>query len=175
MAVNRQIAPEEAAIGFERLDRSDVRRVGGKGANLGELTAAGLPVPPGFVVSASAYAAFCDGSGLRSRVAERLADVDVEDTMQLDRVATEVRSMIEAEPMPGWLEDAICEAYADLGGAGPNVAVAVRSSATAEMDIAVVVQRQVEAISVNIDAVERARRLIAAAEAKHPLDEGEGR
>jgi len=130
--MNRQIAPQEAVIGFERLDRSDVLRVGGKGANLGELTAAGMPVPPGFVVSASAYAAFCDGSGLRSRVAERLAGVDVEDTDRLDRAAAEIRSTIETEPMPGWLEDAICEAYADLGGADPNVAVAVRSSATAE-------------------------------------------
>ncbi len=119
-------------IGFERLDRSDVRRVGGKGANLGELTATGLPVPPGFVVSASAYAAFCDGSGLRSQVAERLAAIDVEDTDQLDRAAAEIRSMIETERLPEWLEDAICEAYANLGGSEPNVAVAVRSSATAE-------------------------------------------
>ena len=131
-AVNRQIATEEAVIGFERLGRSDARRVGGKGANLGELTAAGLPVPAGFVVSASAYAAFCDGSGLRARISERLAAVDVEDTDQLDAVATEVRSMIENEPLPEWLEEAICDAYAELGGSDPNVAVAVRSSATAE-------------------------------------------
>lgn len=131
-AAHRPIARSEAVIGFEQLDRSDVRRVGGKGANLGELTAAGLPVPPGFVVSASAYAAFCDGSGLRSRIAERLAAIDVEDTGRLDRVATEIRSMIESEPLPEWLEDAICAAYADLGGSDPNMAVAVRSSATAE-------------------------------------------
>lgn len=123
---------EDAVIGFEQLDRSDVRRVGGKGANLGELTAAGLPVPPGFVVSASAYAAFCDGSGLRARIAERLAAVDVEDTDRLDRLATEIRSMIETEPMPDWLEDMICEAYLGLGEGDSYAAVAVRSSATAE-------------------------------------------
>src|ERR1044072_6109571 len=105
--MNWQIAPEEAVIGFEQLDRSDVRRVGGKGANLGELTAAGLPVPPGFVVSASAYAAFCDGSGLRARIAERLAAVDVEDTDRLDRAATEVRSMIENESLPDWLRGGV--------------------------------------------------------------------
>jgi len=131
-AAHRPIARGEAVIGFEQLDRSDVRRVGGKGANLGELTAAGLPVPPGFVVSASAYAAFCDGSGLRSRIAERLAAVDVEDTDRLDRVATEIRSMIENEPLPDWLEDMICEAYMGLGEGDPYAAVAVRSSATAE-------------------------------------------
>jgi pyruvate,water dikinase len=122
----------EAVLGFEDLRRADVDCAGGKGANLGELTAAGLPVPPGFVISASAYAAFCDANGLRSRIAERLADVDVEDTARLDRAAEEIRSMIETEPMPDWLEDATCEAYADLGGSDPNVAVAVRSSATAE-------------------------------------------
>ncbi|HEX5375661.1 MAG TPA: phosphoenolpyruvate synthase [Solirubrobacterales bacterium] len=122
----------EAVLGFEDLRRADVDRAGGKGANLGELTAAGLPVPPGFVISASAYAAFCDANGLRSRIAERLADVDVEDTARLDRAAQEIRSMLETEPMPDWLEDAICEGYSDLGGSDPNVAVAVRSSATAE-------------------------------------------
>lgn len=90
-AAHRPIAYSEAVIGFEQLDRSDVRRVGGKGANLGELTAAGMPVPPGFVVSASAYAALCDGSGLRSQIAERLAAIDVEDTDRLDRVAAEIR------------------------------------------------------------------------------------
>jgi pyruvate, water dikinase len=126
------LRPEEAVIGFERLNRSDVRRAGGKGANLGELTAAGLPVPPGFVISAPAYAAFCDGSGLRSRIAERLEGVDVEDTDRLDRLAAEVRSTIETEPIPDWLEDALCEAYRGLGGEDADVAVAVRSSATAE-------------------------------------------
>jgi len=131
-AAHGPIAAGEAVIGFERLDRSDVSRVGGKGANLGELTAAGLPVPPGFVVSASAYAAFCDGSGLRARIAERLAAVKVEDTAQLDRAAAEVRSIIETEPLPGWLEDTICEAYLALGSDDPHTAVAVRSSATAE-------------------------------------------
>jgi pyruvate,water dikinase len=130
--MSERIAAAEAVMTFDRLRRDDVARAGGKGANLGELTAAGLPVPPGFVISATAYAAFCDATGLRSRIAERLADVDVEDTAQLDRAAVEIRSMIESEPMPGWLEDAIGEAYADLGDSDPNVAVAVRSSATAE-------------------------------------------
>ena len=65
---------------FERLSRADVDYAGGKGANLGELTAAGLPVPPGFVVGAPTYAAFCDATGLRGRIEERLAAVDVEDT-----------------------------------------------------------------------------------------------
>jgi len=128
---NAPTSAAEAVLAFEDLRRADVDRVGGKGANLGELTAAGLPVPPGYVVTAAAYAAFCDG-GLRGRIAARIADVDVEDTAELDRAATEIRSMIEAEPMPAWLEVAIRDAYEDLRGEGADPAVAVRSSATAE-------------------------------------------
>jgi len=70
----------DSVLPFERLGRGDVELAGGKGANLGELVAAGLPVPPGFVVGAPAYAAFCDDTGLRGRVAERLAGLDVDDT-----------------------------------------------------------------------------------------------
>jgi len=131
-APSAPIAPAEAVLGFGELRRADVARVGGKGANLGELSAAGLPVPPGFVVSAAAYAAFCDDSGLRARIAERLAGVDVEDTAQLDRAAAEVRAIVETEALPGWLEDAICAAYRELGEGDRRPAVAVRSSATAE-------------------------------------------
>ncbi|HWA55006.1 MAG TPA: phosphoenolpyruvate synthase [Solirubrobacterales bacterium] len=117
---------------FEQLGRADVEFAGGKGANLGELTAAGLPVPPGFVIGAPAYAAFCDAGDLRARIAARLAAVEVEDTAGLDRAAAEVRAMIEAEPLPVWLEDSICAAYEKLGGSEEHPAVAVRSSATAE-------------------------------------------
>jgi pyruvate, water dikinase len=123
---------EDAVRRFEQLSRADVPYAGGKGANLGELTAAGLPVPPGFVIGAPAYAAFCDGTGLRERIAARLAAVDVEDTAALEAAATEVRATIEAEPLPEWLAAAIVEAHAELAAGDPDLAVAVRSSATAE-------------------------------------------
>ncbi|MFI5027619.1 MAG: phosphoenolpyruvate synthase [Solirubrobacterales bacterium] len=122
----------EGVIAFERLRRGDVERVGGKGANLGELTAAGLPVPGGFVVTAAAYASYCEESGLRARVAERLATVDVDDTAQLDPAAAEVRKMIEAEPLPDWLKGEILDSYLRLGDGDESLPVAVRSSATAE-------------------------------------------
>ena len=74
---------------------------GGKGANLGELTGAGVPVPPGFVVGAPAYAAFCDEGGLRDRIDERLLDgLDVDDTEALEAASARVRAMVEAEPVP---------------------------------------------------------------------------
>jgi pyruvate,water dikinase len=122
----------DAVRGFSKLSRADVPYAGGKGANLGELTAAGLPVPPGFVVGAPAYAAFCDAGGLRGRIEARLAGVDVEDTEALERAATEVRAEVEAEPLPDGLAAAIGDAYDELAGGDPRAAVAVRSSATAE-------------------------------------------
>ncbi len=125
-------ALEDAVLGFERIGRGDVGLAGGKGANLGELTAAGLPVPPGFVVSAPAYAAFCEEAGLRSWIAERLATVDVDDTEALDRAAVEVRAAVEAASLPDWLAGGIRDAYLHLAGGDEDFAVAVRSSATAE-------------------------------------------
>ena len=124
----------DAVRPFERLSRGDVAYAGGKGANLGELTAAGFPVPPGFVVGAPAYAAFCDATGLRGRIERRLASVDVERTEELERAAGEVRAMIEAEPLPSELASAIGDAYDRLAASAgdPETPVAVRSSATAE-------------------------------------------
>jgi pyruvate,water dikinase len=122
----------ESVLPFARLGRADVSFAGGKGANLGELTAAGLPVPPGFVIGAPAYAAFCDDTGLRGRIAARLAGLDVDDTAALEQVSTGVRAEIEREPVPAWLADRIRGAYVDLVGDELGAPVAVRSSATAE-------------------------------------------
>jgi pyruvate,water dikinase len=117
---------------FEDLSKQDVDYAGGKGANLGEMTAAGLPVPPGFVVGASSYALFCDTGGLRDRIEERLSSVDVDDTPALDLATKEVRKMVEAEPVPDEVANEIRDAYLELAGERDNPPVAVRSSATAE-------------------------------------------
>lgn len=117
---------------FEDLSSQDVDYAGGKGANLGEMTAAGLPVPPGFVVGASSYALFCDVGGLRDRIEERLSSVDVDDTAALDLATKEVRAMVEAEPVPDEVATEIRNAYLELAGKRDNPPVAVRSSATAE-------------------------------------------
>ena len=117
---------------FEELSREDVDYAGGKGANLGEMTAAGLPVPPGFVVGASSYALFCDVGALRERIEERLSSVDVDDTAALDKATKDVRAMVEAEPVPDEIADEIRAAYLELAGDREDPPVAVRSSATAE-------------------------------------------
>jgi len=115
---------------FAELTRADVAFAGGKGANLGELTAAGLPVPPGFVIGASVYAAFVDGTGLRKRIEARLAGLDVDDESALEAAGKDVRALVEAEPVPDEIADAIRRAYEEL--APDDGPVAVRSSATAE-------------------------------------------
>ena len=132
--MNPTSAPPESSIvavrEFDDLSSDDVAYAGGKGANLGELTRAGFPVPQGFVVGAPAYEAFCDGGGLRKRMGERLDGLDVDDTEALAAAAADVRVMVEEEPLPDWLETEIRAAYSRL--AGEDAPVAVRSSATAE-------------------------------------------
>lgn len=124
--------PRESVRDLSGLGRADVAFAGGKGANLGELVAIGMPVPDGFVVGAPAYAAFCDGGDLRERLAVRLADLDPDDTEALDAAARETRAMVESEPLPGSLATEIADAYERLCAGDAEAAVAVRSSATAE-------------------------------------------
>jgi pyruvate,water dikinase len=115
---------------FQEIRRGDVAFAGGKGANLGEMTQAGLPVPPGFVIGAPAYAEFCDEGGLRARIAERLDGVNPEDQEALEMASRDVRRMIDEAPVPEALTAAIRAAYAEF--AGRDDPVAARSSATAE-------------------------------------------
>lgn len=117
---------------FANLSVADVEYAGGKGANLGQLTQAGLPVPPGFVIGAPAYTAFRDQTGLGARLAELLDSLDVEDTDALQAAAKAAREAVANTEMPDWLSGAIGDAYRDLVGAQADAPVAVRSSATAE-------------------------------------------
>ncbi len=115
---------------FSEIRKHDVGLAGGKGANLGELCSAGLPVPPGFVVPAQAYLAAMDGAGVRERLAEGSSGLPVMDPVALDRAGGELRALVQQAGMPDDLRAAVATAYAELGGAG--VRVAVRSSATLE-------------------------------------------
>jgi pyruvate,water dikinase len=130
MTTVERAATLAAVRAFGELGREDVPFAGGKGANLGELSRAGFPVPPGFVVGAPAYALFADASGLRERIAALLAGVDVDDPAALEEAAREVRALVESTPVPEPVADAVRAAYDELGGG--DTPVAVRSSATAE-------------------------------------------
>jgi pyruvate,water dikinase len=124
---------------FEDLDRGALAEAGGKGANLGELVCAGLPVPPGFVVTAPAYRALLAADRLGERVATRIAGLAHDDLAALAVASQEIATWIVSAPVPGALRPDLAGAYAALaervlapGGAADPVAVAVRSSATAE-------------------------------------------
>ena len=99
-----------------------------KGANLGELTTTGLPVPPGFVVTADAYLNAVSKSGARDRLALLRSGLNVDDPTSLTETHQAARELILATPIPAET-DAIENAYRRLGD---NVAVAVRSSGTTE-------------------------------------------
>src|SRR6478672_8641954 len=115
-------------VWFADVSLADVPHVGGKGANLGELTRAGLPVPPGFVVTAEAYLEAMDAAGVRARLLERSSSVDVDDPEALAEAAAELRELVQSAGLPAPLYERLLAAYAGLG----RPPVAVRSSATAE-------------------------------------------
>jgi len=119
-------------VPFTQAHRSDVPSLGGKGANLGEMTAAGLPVPPGFVISIRAYETFYAANELGARARAELANINADDPAALEHSATALRHLILDGEMPDELRDAIERAYDELVKAQPGARVAVRSSATAE-------------------------------------------
>ena len=111
---------------FGELGSSDIDQAGGKAANLGEVTRAGLPVPPGFVVLTEAYRAYIGEQQLADQITA-LA-VASEDRAGYDDASAQIRDLFGDE-VSDTLRTEIAEAYAALG---KDVPVAVRSSATAE-------------------------------------------
>ncbi|MFJ6653288.1 phosphoenolpyruvate synthase [Microbacterium sp. NPDC091313] len=124
---------------FEEIGMSDLARVGGKNASLGEmvshLSTAGVRVPRGFATTAEAYGRFLAYEGLDQRIRAAVGALDTDDVAELGRVGGLVRSWIERQPFPADLERDIRAAYASLIDTDPDpdqVTWAVRSSATAE-------------------------------------------
>ena len=117
---------------FTDLTRGDVAIAGGKGANLGEMTQVGFPVPPGFVVTVAAYERFIVASGARTRLVALLRNVDIENAASLESAAQAAKKLVIESAMPDDVKHAIAAAYRVLAGQEPDLAVAVRSSATAE-------------------------------------------
>jgi pyruvate,water dikinase len=112
---------------FGELASSDIDQAGGKAANLGELTRAGLPVPPGFVVLTEAYRAYIAEHQMHEQITA-LAAAASDDPAGYDEAAAQIKALFEDE-VSDTLRTEIAEAYAALG---EDVPVAVRSSATAE-------------------------------------------
>ncbi|WP_152206971.1 phosphoenolpyruvate synthase [Marinobacter changyiensis] len=127
---------EEYIIWFENLGIADVDRVGGKNASLGEMISnlanAGVTVPGGFATTAFAYREFLAKDGLKERIDEALDALDINDVNELARVGAKIRKWIIETPFPSALEKELETAYDALRKDNSNLAVAVRSSATAE-------------------------------------------
>jgi len=120
---------------FKELRKEDVGIAGGKGANLGELTQAEIPVPPGFVVLADAYFAFLDHNSLRHQIHQILSPCDVSDPHQLNSASQKIQKLLEHAEIPAEIRREIFTSYKELENLTHktnNLAVAVRSSATAE-------------------------------------------
>lgn len=119
---------------LDELSNRDVDIAGGKGASLGEMWNAGLPVPPAFIVTAEAYRYFIRETKLDKKIREILKDVDVNNPEELNKKSEEIRKLILDAKMPKDLEIIIIESYNRLceESGEEEVFVAVRSSATAE-------------------------------------------
>ena len=127
--------PTALVVPFEKLRMSDVEAVGGKNASLGEMISqlpAGVKVPTGFATTAHAFRQFLKHGGLAERINAKLDALDTEDVRALASTGAEIRAMVEAQPFPADLEQAIRAAFTTLQGGQADASFAVRSSATAE-------------------------------------------
>lgn len=120
---------EPLILPFERISAADLPRVGGKGANLGEMARAGFPVPPGFCVTTAAFDAFLAGCAELPSLYAALDALDGKDVEAARRAAESTRAVLGRVPLPPAVADAVLATWRTLG---PEASWAVRSSATAE-------------------------------------------
>jgi len=113
---------------FGALTNSDALIAGGKGASLGEMTRAGIPVPPGFVVTTDAFSEFLRETDLNVEIDAILSRVSHTQVHTIERASEEIQALILDASMPERIASAITESFRGLGAQY----VAVRSSATAE-------------------------------------------
>jgi len=119
---------QKAIVWFNEVTKEDVPTVGGKGANLGEMTKAKIPVPPGFIVTADAYFDFLEKTRLTNEILKLLKPLNPDNSNQLHQIAGQVKQLIIDTPIPPEIAKEIEQAYDKMDGG----LVAVRSSATAE-------------------------------------------
>lgn len=125
--------PKKFVVWFKEVDKQDIGVVGGKGANLGEMTKAGFPVPNGFIVTAQAYFHFLDEAHLRDDLSDLLHGLDVNNSKELEKTSVEIQRRITRSEFPRDIATEVMRAYFNLErGILKHPLVAVRSSATAE-------------------------------------------
>ena len=127
----------ENVIWLKDVGMSDVDKVGGKNASLGEmisgLESQGVRVPGGFATTAEAFESFLEHSDLKNKINKLLTDLDITDISALTKTGLLIRQWVEEAPFPDELHQSIVKSYDELTQQlGPEVTFAVRSSATAE-------------------------------------------
>ncbi|HNU35603.1 MAG TPA: PEP/pyruvate-binding domain-containing protein, partial [Methanomassiliicoccales archaeon] len=119
-------------VSISDLGKNDIDIAGGKGANLGELVAAGFNVPPGFVLTTAAYDHFMESSKIADRVKDLLAKVDASSESSLQEASTKIRELFDTVEIPADLKEQILTSHKAMFKGKKMGLVAVRSSATAE-------------------------------------------
>jgi pyruvate,water dikinase len=134
--VSGEITLVEYVVSLDKLGVHDVEHVGGKNASLGEmisnLAGAGVSVPGGFATTAQAYRDFLEQSGLNDQIHAALDALDVDDVNALAKTGAQIRQWVMEAEFPTRLDSEIRTAFAEMSKGNDNMAVAVRSSATAE-------------------------------------------
>jgi pyruvate,water dikinase len=114
---------------FRDINKDDTKLVGTKGTNLGELTNAGLNVPPGFVITTNAYFDFLKSTDLAGKIKGLLKKIDPNDSKKLHEISAKIQKLIIDKPVPKSLTQEINKSYKELYLNGSsNIFVAVRSS-----------------------------------------------
>lgn len=119
---------DEFVLPFEKVSKRDVNLAGGKGASLGEMTQAGIPVPPGYIVLAHSFEIFIEETRIREKIEKELDLVDIEDIKTVESASERIKDIILGSDVPRKISDKIMESFDRLGAEF----VAVRSSATSE-------------------------------------------
>lgn len=134
--ISGEITLVDYVVSLDKLGIADVEHVGGKNASLGEmisnLAGAGVSVPGGFATTAQAYRDFLELSGLNEQIHAALDALDVDDINALSKTGAQIRKWVMEAEFPERLNSEIRRAFAEMSAGNPHMAVAVRSSATAE-------------------------------------------
>jgi pyruvate,water dikinase len=129
-----EVMQREAILWLDSVSKDDVGKVGGKCANVGEMLKFGIPVPPGFAVTTTAYDEFLVATGAAKEIEAYLTKFPKgpKTLSECEEVSQRLNTIIESKEMPKKLAGAICEAYRDLSKQTEGIAVSVRSSGVAE-------------------------------------------
>jgi pyruvate,water dikinase len=130
----------EYVISLDQVTKDDIKKVGGKGSNIGELIKMQIPVPTGFVVATAAFDRLIEVHGLEQKIDLMLKNLDLDDTKKLLEASAKIKEMILLHDMPAEIKSKVIAAYKSLLDTdivnGDKInrlpLVAVRSSATAE-------------------------------------------